>query len=378
MRRIQAIAAVAAVGTLIAIPESGHAYATYASWSARSVPYYVNPANMDVPSSSALAAVQTAAAVWGNQGGANISFQYAGQANDTATSNDGRNVVLFRNASNGAALATTYSWWSGSTLTDADIVVWDATYQYYTGTTGCTGGGAYIEDVLAHEFGHALGLAHSSVGDATMYPSYYYCSTDVRTLAQDDIDGIQSLYGSSTRAAANTAPTVSITSLSNGASFVQGASIPFTGIAVDAEDGTLTNRLVWTSSIDGQIGTGGSFSRTLSAGTHTITASVADTGGLSGSSAVSISVTAAQQQPPSGPALSARGYKVKGRQQADLSWSGLTGASVDVYRNGAKLKTISNVGAFTDGINSRGGGSYSYSVCAAGTGTCTNTASVVF
>ena len=47
----------------------------------------------------------------------------------------------------------------------------------------------------------------------------------------------------------------------------------FAGTGSDPEDGTLTGAsLVWTSSINGQIGTGTSFSTTtLSAGTHTIT-----------------------------------------------------------------------------------------------------------
>jgi subtilisin len=91
----------------------------------------------------------------------------------------------------------------------------------------------------------------------------------------------------------NTAPSVAITSPSSGATFTEGASITFTGSASDTQDGNLTSSLVWTSSLNGQIGTGGSFSRSdLSVGSHTITASVTDSGGLTGSASVSISVQA--------------------------------------------------------------------------------------
>ena len=50
----------------------------------------------------------------------------------------------------------------------------------------------------------------------------------------------------------------------------------------DLEDGTLTGNLAWTSDLDGPLGTGGSFTRPLSAGTHHLTAMVSDSGGLRG------------------------------------------------------------------------------------------------
>lgn len=46
--------------------------------------------------------------------------------------------------------------------------------------------------VAAHEIGHGLGLAHSTVQDALMYPYY---GGEHRYLHQDDIDGIQAIYG---------------------------------------------------------------------------------------------------------------------------------------------------------------------------------------
>ena len=46
--------------------------------------------------------------------------------------------------------------------------------------------------VAAHEFGHSLGLAHSTVGGALMYPSY---NGPHRFLHQDDVQGIRDIYG---------------------------------------------------------------------------------------------------------------------------------------------------------------------------------------
>ncbi len=76
--------------------------------------------------------------------------------------------------------------------------------------------------------------------------------------------------------------------------------------------------------------------------------------------------------------LSVNGYKVKGRQQADLTWSGATGTDVDVVRNGSLVATTTNDGAYTDVIGSRGGGSYTYQLCEAGSNTCSPPAVVTF
>ncbi|XP_077653828.1 stromelysin-1-like isoform X1 [Urocitellus parryii] len=51
--------------------------------------------------------------------------------------------------------------------------------------------------VAAHELGHSLGLFHSANPEALMYPVYKSFTDLARfRLSQDDVDGIQSLYGS--------------------------------------------------------------------------------------------------------------------------------------------------------------------------------------
>ena len=87
-------------------------------------------------------------------------------------------------------------------------------------------------------------------------------------------------------------PTVTITAPANGSSSEIGTSVSFAGTASDPEDGTISASLTWTSSIDGSIGSGASFSTSsLSLGSHTITASVTDSDGLSDSDVINISVT---------------------------------------------------------------------------------------
>jgi Flp pilus assembly protein TadG len=85
-------------------------------------------------------------------------------------------------------------------------------------------------------------------------------------------------------------PVVTIVSPSNAASFSQLSSIPFLGTATDFKDGDLAASLHWTSNIDGDIGTGASFSRNLSLGIHLINASVTDSDGLTAFAQVTIYV----------------------------------------------------------------------------------------
>jgi subtilisin len=91
----------------------------------------------------------------------------------------------------------------------------------------------------------------------------------------------------------NNPPVVTITA-PTATSFTSGTAISFVGSATDTQDGTRTASLVWTSSINGQIGTNGTFTtNALSAGTHTITATATDTAGATGYKTITITVVSA-------------------------------------------------------------------------------------
>ena len=119
-------------------------------------------------------------------------------------------------------------------------------------------------------------------------------------------------------------------------------------------------------------------SHTYSAdGTYTVTLTVTDDDGAIGQTSQSVTVAEVVEPPPAGITLTASGYKVRGVQHADLSWSGASGA-VDIFRNGSPIAQNAGGSSYTDNIGQRGGGSYTYQVCEAGTSTCSATVTVTF
>jgi leucyl aminopeptidase len=90
---------------------------------------------------------------------------------------------------------------------------------------------------------------------------------------------------------ANAAPTVSISSPAAGGMLPASRQVQLAGSATDPEDGSISDRLAWSSSVDGALGTGAMRSVTLSAGVHTITAAVADSGGAMGTATAAVTIT---------------------------------------------------------------------------------------
>ncbi|MCU0833048.1 MAG: hypothetical protein MUC77_01250 [Chromatiaceae bacterium] len=90
----------------------------------------------------------------------------------------------------------------------------------------------------------------------------------------------------------NTVPTVEIlTPMEDGTTYAGGDAIDLNAIAEDAQDGLIA-AIAWSSSLEGSLGNGGSLTKVLRPGVHTITAQVQDSGGLLGADSVTVTVEA--------------------------------------------------------------------------------------
>lgn len=243
-----------------------------------------NPKN-DPTNGNGITALLNTHNSWNNVATSSFTFNYGGETGRCPSlvqeckgpqTFDGNNDVAWLRLSSPTTLGVT---WSGTNTDEADMAL-NTNFNWAT-----NGVNHYdVETVFLHENGHVAGLGHSEDITAMMYPSYQKVN---RVLQQDDIDGITFLYPSTST---NNSPTVLISSPSNNSLFDSATVISFAGSASDIEDGDITSGLTWTSSIDGIIGTGGSFSTSLSDGEHTITAQTTDTGGKTSSNSITITV----------------------------------------------------------------------------------------
>ncbi len=92
-----------------------------------------------------------------------------------------------------------------------------------------------IQGIATHELGHALGLAHSNVADATMVGTLFGSGVSMRSLAADDQAGLQALYG----AASSTKPSVTALFVPNpGTLVVAGSNFAANGNEIWFTDGS--------------------------------------------------------------------------------------------------------------------------------------------
>jgi hypothetical protein len=135
--------------------------------------------------------IEQAAALWEGATNANLALVSDG-GEPEGTSGNQQDDPRFGDIRIGAIplpsgiLAETFLPPAANGGTDAGDIFLNSTVNWQIGSS------YDLQTVVAHEFGHALGLGESSVSTAVMYATYNGIK---QALASDDIAGIQSIYG---------------------------------------------------------------------------------------------------------------------------------------------------------------------------------------
>ena len=160
-------------------------------------------------------------------------------------------------------------------------------------TTGVAGGQLRYspESVLIGDRMYVVG-GSSNFATTAMYKTVdcYNITTNTWTLSY-----VESPMSNEITSITNTSPLVTITT-ATGQKRILGEPIVLAGYAQDVEDGNsaITSNAIWTSSIDGVLGSGDTVSYQLSEGTHTITYTATDSGGLYDSKQITMQITPAK------------------------------------------------------------------------------------
>ena len=163
-------------------------------------------------------------------GGANFDLSWQGNA--TGVGNTNANTMSELSGSNGGVLA-----FAEGPFSDGWRVRFFSGWLWADGP-GSTNGAQDLQGIGCHEYGHCLGMGHSSVNGATMTGFASGNGTSDRSIAADDIAGIQAVYG----VASASKPTIDDTNLCSGELEITGSNF------------SATSNEVWFT----QAGTGGS------------------------------------------------------------------------------------------------------------------------
>lgn len=172
-------------------PASGLAFSATCAWNKDTLSYAFGPGTGDVSGDDEREAVRRAFASW--SAAVQLSFREVG----TDASPDIRIAWTLANCGDANMV--------GPVLAHSDYPPGCGFYgnalprplhfddEENTWSIGSVAGQYDVETIALHEIGHLLGLAHSSVSGAVMFPTVSANSTN-RALAPDDVEGVRRLY----------------------------------------------------------------------------------------------------------------------------------------------------------------------------------------
>ena len=218
-----AVPAFAGVALTYTLPNG----ATAVSWPQNSFPihYQVDRRVASVIGQPA-AVIDRAFNEWSEISEANVSFTDDGVVDNAKAGHDGRNTVsvmddLFKNQN---YIALTSNWWDDSGhMTEADIQIDSTEAKNYN-----------VQQLVAHEVGHFLGLDHSAVLSSVMFP--YVTNGPVTPLDTDERTAIAAIYPKSD-------PTLSSATLMGRVTGDNGGIFAAHVVAIDARGNTVASDL---------------------------------------------------------------------------------------------------------------------------------------
>ncbi|MBL8027279.1 MAG: matrixin family metalloprotease, partial [Fibrobacteres bacterium] len=181
---------------------------------------------------------------WTTTNGTAITASFEGTVNSKAIAPNHENLLLWEEGNNfhydKNVIAVCAYWYTGTlpaaTLTDFDITFNGRDFEW---SSSGEAGKMDVKSIAVHEIGHALGVAHSDINAAVMYPYATIGSTSKRTLFSDDSIAIVKLYPRTTLN--NHAPVITSSPITEA---IAGMRYSYDVNATDADGDTIKYKLI--------------------------------------------------------------------------------------------------------------------------------------
>lgn len=156
----------------------------------------------DITDSSTETALKNAIAAWNNADGTTarlVENASPAQKGRTDWQSSSVHLMIFdeTNASgyfpsgSGTVALTPIWFYNNGTISDADVLFNGKNFAF---TTQGSPGAFDVQDVATHELGHLLGLDHTGVAGASMYPYVDQSVILHRSISSDDVNGMRAMY----------------------------------------------------------------------------------------------------------------------------------------------------------------------------------------